>query len=84
MRGDRSDLRARRTATADARPVPPARPAVTDDGDELEVVWYPHRDALELLPQDYPTVRGELSCEVNKRALIRHRSDTRGTKGETN
>lgn len=30
----------------------PQRPNVHSEGDELEVVWYPHRDALSLLPED--------------------------------
>jgi hypothetical protein len=44
----------------------PARPVVEDDGDQLEVVWYPHRDAASLLPGDassaanHTTTRGRL------------------------
>ena len=30
----------------------PPRPTVVDDGVEFETVWYPHRDALSLLPED--------------------------------
>jgi hypothetical protein len=34
------------------RPALPARPAVEADGDVLEVIWYPHKHAASLLPED--------------------------------
>lgn len=38
---------------------PPApRPAIVADGVEFEPVWFPHRDAKWLLPDDYPSTDG--------------------------
>jgi hypothetical protein len=46
----------------------PARPSVVDEGDELEVVWYPHRDAASLLPSDTPG-RADHTIERGRLAL---------------
>jgi len=37
----------------------PARPAVVDEGVELEAVWYPHRDAASLVLNERPILKGQ-------------------------
>lgn len=49
--------RSPRLAKAVIREAVPARTVVAG-GVEYEVVWYPHRDALPLLSEDYPTIHG--------------------------
>lgn len=44
---------------------PGARRAVVSDGVELEPVWFPHRDAVSLLPADYPSIAGGRECGVS-------------------
>lgn len=50
--------RSPRLAKPVIREAVPVRQTVVSEGVELEVVWYPHRDALPLLSDDYPTIRG--------------------------
>jgi hypothetical protein len=48
------------------RQAPPARASIVDEGIEFEPVWFPHRDAASLLPEDesaganHTTTRGRL------------------------
>ncbi len=51
------------------RPEPPTR-CVQCDGEDFDVVWYPHRDALSLLPPsdipehaDFEVERGHLTID---------------------
>jgi hypothetical protein len=50
--------RSPRLAKAVVREAVPVRPTTVVDGVEFEVVWYPHRDALPLLSEDYPSING--------------------------
>lgn len=54
--GQSSLALSRRKAPKRAIVAPPARAVVRDAGVELEVVWYPHRDALPLLSLEYPAI----------------------------
>jgi hypothetical protein len=48
---------------APVAPITP-RPPVVSEGVELEIVWFGHKDAASLLPEDYPTIDGAAQVEV--------------------
>lgn len=57
---------------AKPRPVAdlPERPVLVDEGVELEVIWYPHRDAAPLLSSDYPTITGGRYSDATELARV--------------
>ena len=54
--GERSDVRRRQRGVKRVLETLPQRPDVIDEGEVLQVIWYPHRDALPLLPSNYPCI----------------------------
>lgn len=64
--------RSPRLAKPVVREAVPARAVVVSEGVEFEVVWYPHRDALPLLSNEYPTIiGGRYSDTVDVRVALR-------------